>query len=183
MPQWLIETLEAGGQPKIVQKLSKTGGLIRVRSIHNEVRGLIPIIGMLCELDPSVSQVWLCHPKVRHVSKEGHVASGFCVYRNIQMLISYLQALGMDVFSDGTLPQRVPTVIQLQKWIESAWDAGINSHAREETGGILYTRKYIGTSEVGFNEEVAFSTITDCLFKGSSIIRDDGHPVLLPHSV
>lgn len=67
-------------------------------------------------------------------------------YRNIQMMISYIQnaqADGCDCF-----PGKLPTIIRLQDMIEYSWDAGFGSVARLETGGIRGTRKYIGTPEV-----------------------------------
>ena len=67
-------------------------------------------------------------------------------YRNIQMMISYIQnaqADGHDCF-----PGKLPTIFQLQDMIEYSWDAGFGSVARLETGGIRGTRKYIGTPEV-----------------------------------
>jgi hypothetical protein len=82
---------------------------------------------------------------VRHVFKlrgEG----GFCGYRNIQTLISYIQearAVGHDRF-----PGRTPNILALQDMIERAWDRGYNTTARNDVGPIKNTRKYIGTSEV-----------------------------------
>lgn len=61
------------------------------------------------------------------------------------MMISYIQdaaATGAEHF-----PGRLPSILKLQELIESAWDKGINSAGRAETGGIKYTRKYIGTPE------------------------------------
>jgi hypothetical protein len=78
------------------------------------------------------------------MSREG----GFCGYRNIQMLISYLKksrSYGYEHFSE-----KGPTILDLQDMIESAWDMGFNSVGRTETGGIKDTRKFIGTPEVGF---------------------------------
>ena len=43
---------------------------------------------------------------------------------------------------------KVPTIFQIQDYIEKAWDLGINSQGRIETGGIRGTRKYIGTPDV-----------------------------------
>jgi hypothetical protein len=74
---------------------------------------------------------------------------GFCGYRNIQMMVSYIngaKSQGFDHF-DGKLP----TIFQIQEFIEHAWDHEINAHGRLETGGIRGTRKYIGTSEVSPN--------------------------------
>lgn len=101
-------------------------------------------IGQLCEKDPSVAQAWLCHPSVKHVGKQGR-EGGFCGYRNIQMMISYIQA----VFPPNTHPfeGRIPTILKIQDWIEEGWDLDINANGRIETGGIKGTRKYIGTSE------------------------------------
>lgn len=39
-------------------------------------------------------------------------------------------------------------MLDLQELIESAWDRGINTTGKVETGGIRGTRKYIGTPEV-----------------------------------
>lgn len=90
---------------------------------------------------------------------------GFCGYRNIQMLVSYLvktqaQAKakakengngdrnGPEYFKEG-----VPSILQLQDLIERAWDLGFNSTGRTETGGIKGTRKFIGTPEVSGREK------------------------------
>lgn len=62
------------------------------------------------------------------------------------MMISYIigaNAPGMEHFQG-----RLPTIFEIQELIESAWDLGINSQGRVETGGIKGTRKYIGTPEV-----------------------------------
>jgi hypothetical protein len=75
---------------------------------------------------------------------------GFCGYRNIQMLSSYIievKSQCHEVF-DG----KVPTIFDIQDCIEDAWDLGINAHGRIETGGIRGTRKYIGTPEVSRNK-------------------------------
>jgi hypothetical protein len=71
---------------------------------------------------------------------------GFCGYRNIQMLVSYItkaKVIGHEHFPEG-----LPTILQLQDMIELAWDRGFNSSGRTETGGIKGTRKFIGTPEV-----------------------------------
>ncbi|KFA62614.1 hypothetical protein S40285_05162 [Stachybotrys chlorohalonatus IBT 40285] len=106
--------------------------------------GVLPVLRQLLEQCSSTEYAYLCHPYVAHVSKirgEG----GFCGYRNIQMLVSYIvstRATGSERFGD-----RFPTVFEIQDLIENAWDMGINSHGRQETGGIKGTRKYIGTPE------------------------------------
>lgn len=43
--------------------------------------------------------------------------------------------------------KKIPSIFRIQDCIEEAWDAGINSQGRAETGGIKMTRKYIGTLE------------------------------------
>jgi hypothetical protein len=48
------------------------------------------------------------------------------------------------------LRDELPSIFQIQEWIETAWDRGINAQGRLETGGIRGTRKYIGTPEVPY---------------------------------
>lgn len=43
--------------------------------------------------------------------------------------------------------KKIPSIFRIQDWVEKAWDEGINSHCRAETGGIRMTRKFIGTAE------------------------------------
>ena len=145
MPEWLRKQLEVGAKVTVFNEISLDGQLIRVETVANELRGVIPVIAQLCEQDHTLSRVYLCHPNVTHVvkmAKEG----GFCGYRNIQMLVSYIR----DAHSEGheRFSGRLPSIIQLQVLIENAWDQGFNSIGRIETGGIHGTRKYIGTPEV-----------------------------------
>jgi len=145
MPEWLRRQLELGAKVSILNQISQDGRLVRVETIANEFHGIILVLGQLCEQDPALSRVYLCHPDVTHVvkmAKEG----GFCGYRNIQMLISYIR----DARSEGhqRLSGRLPSILQLQDKIENAWDQGFNQIGRIETGGIRNTRKYIGTPEV-----------------------------------
>ena len=145
MPEWLRRQLEHGARITTTNKIGHDGRLIRTETIANEYREVIPVLAQLCEQDPSVSKVYFCNPNVTHVvkmAKEG----GFCGYRNIQMMISYIR----DARSEGhrLFHGRLPSVIQLQDMIESAWEQGFNSIGKIETGGIRGTRKYIGTPEV-----------------------------------
>jgi hypothetical protein len=60
----------------------------------------------------------------------------------------------------------VPHVIQIQETIEQAWDNDICSYGKIETGGVLNTRKWIGT-----NEALAYFTqvgvpVEALMFKG-----------------
>ncbi|KAK5663075.1 hypothetical protein OQA88_6491 [Cercophora sp. LCS_1] len=124
MPEWLVSHLQKGGQVK--------------------AEGVILVIAQLLEQCSSTKYAYLCHPCVHHISKlkkEG----GFCGYRNIQMMTSYINATKLQGYRH--LDRKTPTIFQIQDFIEAAWDAGINSQGRIETGGIKGTRKYIGTPE------------------------------------
>ena len=145
MPSWLRKQLEMGAPIKVTIKIDHSGALVRVESIANEIRGTTTVLGQLCDQDRTLSKAYLSHPDVRHVvkmSKEG----GFCGYRNIQMMASFIQ----DAKSQGyqNFRETLPSILELQDAIESAWDRGINDAGRIETGGIKGTRKYIGTPEV-----------------------------------
>ena len=62
------------------------------------------------------------------------------------MLTSYIigtQSQGYPHFNN-----RVPSIFDIQEFVEHAWDIGINPQGRLETGGVRGTRKYIGTPEV-----------------------------------
>ncbi|KAF4507137.1 hypothetical protein G6O67_005805 [Ophiocordyceps sinensis] len=124
MPAWLVRLLETEGQ------------------VCTE--GLLPVLEQLLQQSPSTKIAHLCHPCVRHVSKLPH-EGGFCGYRNVQTLVSYLIATrspGSEHFGN-----RLPTVLEIQDLIEQAWDKGYNPRGRLETGGIKQTRKFIGTPE------------------------------------
>ena len=121
------------------------GTLRRREAVENETRDVIPVLARLCEQDKSVQRAFFCSPKVHQISKipkEG----GFCGYRNIQMLITYMKETQLP--GHERFPRELPTIFQLQDMIEDAWDNGFNSVGRVETGGIRGTRKYIGTPEV-----------------------------------
>lgn len=145
MPSWLLKMLERGGRTTKQTQLTADGKLTRHTVVENETDNLIPVLAKLCEQDKSVQRAFLCSPKVRHICKMSR-EGGFCGYRNIQMLVSYIrksQSPGHEHFPDG-----VPTILDLQDRIEQAWDMGFNSAGRAETSGIKDTRKFIGTPEV-----------------------------------
>ncbi|KAK4164867.1 zinc finger with UFM1-specific peptidase domain protein [Cladorrhinum sp. PSN259] len=124
MPDWLASMLRKEGQ---------------VRS-----KGVVPVLAWLLEQSPTTKYSYLCHPSVQHISKlkrEG----GFCGYRNIQMICSYI--IHNKVPGHEHLGDDIPSIFQIQDFIEDAWDKGHNSSGRIETGGIKGTRKYIGTPE------------------------------------
>lgn len=138
--------LEKGGRTIKVNQITADGKLARHERVENETENLIPVLARLCEQDKSVQRAFLCSFHVRHICKMTR-EGGFCGYRNIQMLISYItksKSLGHENFSE-----RGPSILDLQDMIELAWDMGFNSVGRSETGGIRGTRKYIGTPEVG----------------------------------
>ncbi|KAL7276514.1 hypothetical protein RUND412_000505 [Rhizina undulata] len=158
MPQWLRHELEKGPKTSFRTRIDPvTGEAYKTVVVSNETSDLIPVLELLCEKDPTVAQVWFCHPGVKHVGKQIRGEGGFCGYRNIQMMISYVQA----AFPRGSHPfeGRIPTIIKLQDLIEEGWDQGINPSARVETGGVKGTRKYIGTSEA---QTVFFRVGIDC---------------------
>ena len=145
MPKSLRKLLEEGPKTAVFNKIMPNGGLTRITHVENETKNLLPVLAQLCELDSSVEEAWLCHPLTDHIVKMPKEGS-FCGYRNIQMLIRYIQqskAEGCNAFGEAT-----PGIFRLQDIIEEAWAKGINAEGKVETGGIRGTRKYIGTPEV-----------------------------------
>jgi hypothetical protein len=144
MPWWLRKMLEEGAKVTITNQIGPNGTVTRVETIANETPGLVSVLARLSGLDPSVERAFYCSPDTRHVAKmpkEG----GFCGYRNIQMLISYIR--GAKAAGHENFQSKIPSILKLQDLIENAWDEGYNTAGRIETGGIRLTRKYIGTSE------------------------------------
>lgn len=124
MPDWLVQMLQRDGQV-----------------VGYDV---IPVLKQMLDQSPTTEYAYLCHPCVQHVSKlrrEG----GFCGYRNIQMLTSFI--FGSDYEGAHHFGNKLPSIFDIQEHIEAAWDRGINKQGRVETGGVRGTRKYIGTPE------------------------------------
>lgn len=124
--------------PSKIQKLMTIDNAIKVPH-------MIPLLARASEQDSTVQIAYLCHPCVEHITKQKGEGS-FCGYRNIQMMISFIigsNGIGANIFND-----EIPSIIGIQEMIEDAWDRGINSEGRIETGGIRGTRKHIGTPEV-----------------------------------
>ncbi|TAQ90391.1 hypothetical protein B7494_g1284 [Chlorociboria aeruginascens] len=144
MPAWLVKLLQSDGEIKTENRLGADGKMRKVKVCANQNLGLVLVLKQLLEQDVTTEYAYLCHPAVSHVSKlprEG----GFCGYRNIQMLSSFIintKSQGHENFSG-----QVPSIFDIQEYIEHAWDIGINSQGRIETGGIRGTRKYIGTPD------------------------------------
>jgi len=88
----------------------------------------------------------VCSNKPKFMCALTDVAGGFCGYRNIQMVCSYI--IGVQSQGHESFNGKIPNVFEIQEWIEEAWDFGINTVGRIETGGVRGTRKYIGTPEV-----------------------------------
>ncbi|CRK26226.1 hypothetical protein BN1708_014414 [Verticillium longisporum] len=124
MPDWLAALLRTKGEIK--------------------TEGVVPVLKQLLEQSKTTQYAYLCHESVHHFSKL-KLEGGFCGYRNIQMLISYIIATGFK--GQEHFKGRLPTIFEIQDIIENAWDRGINVQGRIETGGIRGTRKYIGTAE------------------------------------
>ena len=146
MPAWLRDMLEEGAKVTVYNKIGADGTVIRVEAVANETSHLVPVLSRLSELDPSVERAFYCSPEVKHIVKLPN-EGGFCGYRNIQMLISYIrdaQVQGHEHFKE----KKIPSILKLQDMIEQAWEMGFNSTGKIETGGIRGTRKYIGTPEV-----------------------------------
>jgi hypothetical protein len=91
---------------------------------------------------------------------------GFCGYRNIQMMTSYI--IGVESQGYEHFNGNIPTIFDIQDYIENAWDIGINSQGRIETGGIRGTRKYIGTPDVSMIQLLSFSLIPSKHLNGSN---------------
>lgn len=143
----MLKRLRTGEPTRRVNRIGRDGRICTERIVDNEVPRLIPVIARLCLASSSDLQtVYLCHPSVQHVhrgTKPGH----FCGYRNIQMLVSFIQgtkAKGHERFGTD-----LPGILQIQDLIEEAWDGDPYNLGRQETGGIRNTRKWIGTPEVG----------------------------------
>ncbi|UPX12498.1 uncharacterized protein EKO05_0003043 [Ascochyta rabiei] len=156
MPKWLHEQLAAGPKITVVNRIGRDGRLIKQERVQNETPGVITILAQLSALDRTVKQAYYCHPSTVHVGKTPKEGS-FCGYRNIQMLISYIQ--GTKAQGHEEFPGRLPGILKLQELIERAWDMDINPIGRIQTGGIQDTRKYIGTPEA---QALFLSTEINC---------------------
>jgi hypothetical protein len=138
--------LDKGNTTTMLSRITQDGKLSRHVIFENESPNVVPALAQLCRQDKSVQRAFFCSAHVHQISKLPREGA-FCGYRNIQMLVSYLQESRGP--GSAHFPDALPTILQLQNMIERAWDLGYNSVGRTETGGIMGTRKYIGTSEVG----------------------------------
>lgn len=134
MPDWLYRLLED----------------VEKQHLEDAPSGISDILYKLLEQDRDVETAYLCHSAVRYVGKikvgSKDEGGNFCCYHNIQMMISYVNAAGVEGLE--SLAGSVPTIWEIQGTIEKAWDQGFNESGRVQTGGIKGTRKHIGTPEV-----------------------------------
>ena len=130
--------------PKRITTLLET----QDQTTANRLPNIIPVLHDLLLSDPEVASAYLCDASVAQIHRLEGEGQHFCAYRNMQMLLSCLpgpSVEGISVSGRG----RAPDVLELQRLIERAWDCGFNAHGRVETGGIVGTRKHVGTAEVG----------------------------------
>jgi hypothetical protein len=140
MPAEIRRRLVEDTQPREANRIDRNGNLVREIYVPNETNGLIPVLADLFALEEFTTATYFCHPSTKHIRKV-QCDGDFCGYWSTQMVLSYIQ----HVDQDG--PQNHPNVLKMQNLIEQAWDRGIGSHGRVETGGIINTRKWIGTHE------------------------------------
>jgi hypothetical protein len=145
MPSWLRVLLRGDGKPRLVNKIATGGKVQKAEVVENYSKDVIPVLRQLLEQDSGVDCAYLCHPAVQHIFKL-KLEGGFCGYRNIQMLSSYMIAAEVPIYS--ILDGRIPSIFEIQDYIETAWDNGIHPEGRKQTGGVRGTRKFIGTPEV-----------------------------------
>ncbi|GAB7357242.1 hypothetical protein MBLNU459_g8221t2 [Dothideomycetes sp. NU459] len=144
MPQWLYDDLKRGGPVRQVNRIGGDGKLYRESFVENEVKHTVTALSVLSNISDTVVRAYFCHSEVQHVFKRKY-EGGFCGYRNIQMLFSYLQAVKDQKWEHSAT--RVPGVLEIQDIIEDAWDHGVDDLGRIQTGGVKGTRKWIGTPE------------------------------------
>ncbi|CZT21729.1 uncharacterized protein RCC_07594 [Ramularia collo-cygni] len=140
MPNEVRRDLMAGSEPLFVNQIGRDGKVLRQKVFPNQTAGIIPVLADLCARQCNTTAAYLCHPSTQHIYKV-RCNGNFCGYWNIQVLLSWLQA----VTPEG--PQEIPNVLQIQAYIHQAWDRGLCPHGEIETGGIRNTRKWIGTLE------------------------------------
>lgn len=134
MPDEVRRALIEGSRPHLFNQIGRDGRVYRQTMFLNQTSGLIPILADLCASDRNTVATYLSHPATRHIHKL-QCNGNFCGYWNIQVLLSYIQA----VTPEG--PQEIPNVLQIQAYIHQAWDRGLCAHGEIETGGIKNTRK------------------------------------------
>jgi len=161
MPNHVRQRLVEDALPRHTNHIGADGKLYRESKVDNETPGLIDVISNLCASDPQTEAVYLCDPAVKHICKI-RCDGNFCGYWNIQVLLSYFN-------SKAGVSAGLPNILQIQDIIEQAWDAGICTYGRIETGGIRGSRKWIGT-----HEAMAYFTQVGLNVEALSFCSDDG---------
>ena len=144
MPAGVRSRLLNDALPKDRNRIGRDGRICRERAVDNETSGLVEAMSDISASDPDAVATYFCHPSVKHVEKI-KCDGNFCGYWNIQMLLTYIHHRNAQ--RDCTEPRDTPTVLAIQDVIEKAWNSGICSYGRIETGGVRNTRKWIGTHE------------------------------------
>jgi len=161
MPDHVRQRLVKDALPRHTNHIGADGKLYRESKVDNETPGLIDVIANLCASDPQTEAVYVCDPAVKHICKI-RCDGNFCGYWNIQVLLSYFN-------SKAGVSAELSNVLQIQDIIEQAWDAGICTYGRIETGGIRGSRKWIGT-----HEAMAYFTQVGLNAEALSFCSDDG---------
>jgi hypothetical protein len=145
MPKWLWNELQRGPGYIKTRVRGLDGRVIEELVPQNETRGLVPMLAHLSSTDEHVGFAYYCHPSVTHVCRTLH-EGGFCGYRNLQMLLSYIRAARAPGYE--ALPPSTPVIPLMQDWIEEAWDYQEDGELnRASVGRIKGTRKWIGSAE------------------------------------
>ncbi|KAM3420408.1 hypothetical protein BST61_g3682 [Cercospora zeina] len=137
---------------------------------QNRVHHVVPKLVQCLQQKSGGGRTYLCTTTVVQVCKLKNEGGHFCGYRNIQMLLSCLSSSIPSTQSSRSLDHCC--ILEIQEMIERAWDDGFNPHGRIATGGIIKTRKHIGTPEA---EALMLSLHIPCLghvFEGRDAWRD-----------
>lgn len=146
---------------------TKIHTIISQENDTNNTPNIIPILANLLQTSQDVEVAYLCNSSTIQISKLPSEGAHFCGYRNIQMLW-----LGLHAWNNHLLSSTKPSIPEIQEMIEAAWDAGINSHGKSQTGGVKGTRKHIGTSEVCLNPLLRLLTYSDEGKKSDKSVRE-----------
>lgn len=98
-----------------------------------------------------LQKIHLCWPSIDLYSSNEWGLGFDCGFRNIQMFLSSCLQSGGDVAEKLARVgvKEVPTVPEIQRWIELAWKAGFDTVGMEQLGGKLQgTQTWIGAVEV-----------------------------------
>lgn len=138
-----VENVVANNLSHEQQKQSRT--LLPIQGCAHAVPGILQLIRQSMTTPSSARSKVRCEyvvssPPCLHVSQKGSYGSAWsCGYRNIQMLCSSLMQLEeyRNVLFDGT--GVVPEINGIQRWIETAWKAGFDVEARNNSYSSIYS--------------------------------------------